>query len=1178
MPHLEVRTPDGRTELRRLSRRNPIIVGRNPVSDIHVDDESVGAIHCRVIWNGAAFEVAAVSGEGVEVNGTLVRKKKLATGDVIRVGEIDLVMLNGSGEVKRAPSAVAAGKAPPPTSEEETLAASELSDDDWEELSEGDAEIPMDTDEAEPPPAVRDRPAAPPKALAKLPAVAPAEEPVLLDETPAAAPAAAPRPKETPAKSAKRWGGVVKTKRPGEQDILTSPLVLGFGGLALALLLAAGAIWLLIGREGADRLYTSAVSDRDAGRYAQAIGGFEQFLLEYPTDKRALEAKFALGMTRIERYAGGSAPDFEKALGEFDAFVRENRDASDFDSQKEPLRKLAQQIASAATSAAIRTGDRGYLAPATAARTLFERYAPTDRSLDEVKAALAKEFAAAEAAVRKREYFDVAATKIETAIAKNDFETAFQTRSDLLTRYPDLQNDRRVRTLLNNSLEAEKKLVHPQEVTSASSPDDSAFEATLPKIVPVGHTQARAGEVSDGRIVYAVGQDAVFGLDAVTGRPKWRSPVGLDTPFVPIEVSASVPALLAFDGTRNELVLLNREDGAPLWRASTGARATGPPLIAQGQIDLATEDGQLKRFDIESGRPLSAVAFPQNVVGPPVLSGERLIVFGERATAYTLDFRSLAIQSVSFVGHADGALDAPPQALGRLVMSFENDRQDSALVRAFTIDEEPGTLKAAASERVDGHIHEPAVARGNVLFVPSSMERIAVFSMSDDAGQPPMTRLAGVQIPDAKDVPTFLVPGPDGMLWAAGSALRKLRLAAGKLELMQGELAPGRHTQPPQLSGESLFVARALPSAPAVYVSQADREAMTGSWRTVIGAGVAGIAASDVELTLVTTAGQSLVVAERDLASGGFSDTRILPQWDENAQQPLFGTTSGAEGLVWRDGSPVLSWRLRGGETPGAPRALSAMPQCSPVRLSGGWVLPLPGRLEWLADSVGSKVDAFLLPVGGEGSDSSRWQSLVKLDDERLIAADERGTLRLIHLRQEPLPHLGEGASVTLEVPLKRPPAAIGDRVAVAEGNVLRLLDPAGLRSVAEAKLESPITGGPWTHDSTVFVETNFRRLFAFDVAALDAKWNVDVEAPVADAPLSAEARWFVGTQTGRLIGLSEGGEEQQRFEMLTPLSHGLSMGRYVVAMGLDGALYPLPKEAASGEADGTASPPEATQ
>src|SRR5690606_20583107 len=136
----------------------------------------------------------------------------------------------------------------------------------------------------------------------------------------------------------------------------------------------------------------------------------------------------------------------------------------------------------------------------------------------------------------------------------------------------------------------------------------------------ISHTQARAGTVSDGRLVFAVAGDALVGLDAVTGRPVWRVPIGLDTPFFPIEVDASLPALLAFDASRNELILLRRDTGEPVWRTATGAAASGPPLITQGQIDLATSDGRLIRFDLETGKPLTTVSFSQTVIGPPVLT------------------------------------------------------------------------------------------------------------------------------------------------------------------------------------------------------------------------------------------------------------------------------------------------------------------------------------------------------------------------------------------------------------------------------------------------------------------------------------------------------------------------------------------------------------------------------
>jgi outer membrane protein assembly factor BamB/TolA-binding protein len=1169
MARLEIRSPDGRTERRPVSRRQPVTIGRSSVSDIQIDDDALAAIHCRISWNGKNYEVTAVADEGVELNGVLVRKKELTTGDVIRAGEVDLIFQRGTA--KAAGAAVAAGAVGRPTTKNRDVLPpveepGELADEDWAALGDGEGVAS----------AGASRPAQ--KLAAAEQSAATEDEPVLLDEP---VKPAEETPTAPPADGAKRgWGRLRPAKRPGEQDILTSPLVLGLGGLALVLLLAAGAIWFLIGREGADRLYNAAVADREAGRYAQAIRGYEQFLLEYPTDDRVMDARFALGLTRIEQHASGASPDFERALQAFDEFVRTNRDARGFDSQREPLRNLARQIASGASAAAVRTGDRRYLAPAEEGRRLFDRYAGSDGSAEEMRKRLSDEYTTAEAAVRKREYFDAAAAKIEAAIAAQDFPSAFATRSDLITRYPDLRNDRRVQSLLARTLDAERQLIQPVASNEERELPDGAVgvprEAdNIATLTFVGHTQARAGEVSDGRLVFAVARDTLMGLDAVTGRPRWRTSIGLDTPFFPVEVDASVPALLAFDATRYELLLLRRETGEPLWRTSVGQAAVGPPLVAQGQIDLATVDGQLLRYDVESGERLAGVAFPQPVIGPPVLTAqnERLVVFGDQATAYTLNYRSLAVEAVSYTGHAPGAIESPPQALGRLVVICENDRLDSAVVRAYSIDPESGRLQLAAAARVPGRVRQPAVARGNLLFVPSSPERITAFSVSDDAGQRPLTQLSGLPIPDGQEVPLFLVPGPDGMLWAAGSALRKLRLAADGLELLQGTLAPGRHTQPPQESGESLFVARSLPATPAIYVSQADRDAMTGSWRVVIGAAITAFAAEANAATIVTEAGQAAVVAASDLTEGGFADLRPLPQWDEQSPEPLRGASlSDGHAVVWRGGQASLLWTIAAGTLPGQPRSMADALECAPVALDGGLVLPLPGRLEWFPLSGGTAVESFLLPVGGEGQAAPKWRHLVRLDDERLAAADDRGVLRVIRLRGEPLPHLAEIAAVALESPLSHPPIAVDERLAVVVGSRLQLLDPAGLRPVAEAAFDVPPTAGPWSAGDKLFLDAGSGRLVALDRESLSEQWRLDLESPVAGGPVWTNEGWFVATQTGTIRVVDEGGAEQRRLALGTALVGLRSIGETVVALGLDGSLHAMTGERGEAE-EGTPEP-----
>src|SRR5690606_29461872 len=147
--------------------------------------------------------------------------------------------------------------------------------------------------------------------------------------------------------------------------------------------------------------------------------------------------------------------------------------------------------------------------------------------------------------------------------------------------------------------------------------------------------------------------------------------------------------------------------------------------IAQGQIDVATNDGRLLRFVLDTGETVGAVRFPQPIVGPPVLAadGERLVVFGEASTAYTLDLRSLAVQAVSYTGQAAGAIDVPPLALGKLLIVCENDQLETSVVRAFAIDAETGVVRPAAATRINGRIYTAPVARGILLFVSSSPER-----------------------------------------------------------------------------------------------------------------------------------------------------------------------------------------------------------------------------------------------------------------------------------------------------------------------------------------------------------------------------------------------------------------------------------------------------------------------
>src|SRR5262245_22586910 len=112
MPVLEIRHRTGRIETRELSKETPLLVGQLASNDIRIEADGVAPIHCRISWKRKYFEVSAVCAEGVQHNGSTVRQEVLSPGDVLRVGDVDIVLLD---QAPRAPmnSALPPAAAPP---------------------------------------------------------------------------------------------------------------------------------------------------------------------------------------------------------------------------------------------------------------------------------------------------------------------------------------------------------------------------------------------------------------------------------------------------------------------------------------------------------------------------------------------------------------------------------------------------------------------------------------------------------------------------------------------------------------------------------------------------------------------------------------------------------------------------------------------------------------------------------------------------------------------------------------------------------------------------------------------------------------------------------------------------------------------------------------------------------
>ncbi|MEZ6145967.1 MAG: FHA domain-containing protein [Planctomycetaceae bacterium] len=102
MPHLEIRLPNDGPRTIELDKRTPLSVGQHPSNDICIDGDDVELMHCRVSWNKkAGFEVVSAAIDGVDVNGTLVQKSVLTSGDVMRIGDANITFVDGDRDDPR---------------------------------------------------------------------------------------------------------------------------------------------------------------------------------------------------------------------------------------------------------------------------------------------------------------------------------------------------------------------------------------------------------------------------------------------------------------------------------------------------------------------------------------------------------------------------------------------------------------------------------------------------------------------------------------------------------------------------------------------------------------------------------------------------------------------------------------------------------------------------------------------------------------------------------------------------------------------------------------------------------------------------------------------------------------------------------------------------------------------
>ena len=1144
---LILRRLDGSTELRELSRSQPLTIGRQSFNDICISEPDVAPMHCRVSWNKTGFEVTAATSAGVDVNSGSVAHMMLNSGDTIRVGSVDLIFEeeqpSGRDATHEAQSSRKSGGHTEPAEKLIDKSAKDLPLYEGKVLTESQAE---------------------------LEALQAADEDFFADP--------APLPGKTPKQKPVDTGLIGRPVRPGEQEILKSPLVLGLAGGGLVLLLVTGIFWFLISRETSNRLYDRAVAEMNDGQFTQSITTFERFIAQYPNHGLRRQADRGLAKAHIQKEISGASPTWKRGLEKLNELIKAHRNESDFSDLHSSLFQYAEQISMGAAKSAETNRDADLLIVSKDAQDLLERYADPSAPPAGTIGRINEQRRKATNAIEKQRTFDLAMKTVDTAIADKKPMVALSERERLVKSFPEFITSKRVKEALQKSLDLERSVVATDESERPADVNDEAPQTSEP-ILGIMYSRSRTEDNSQGQVVFVTAKDSCYAVDPATGELIWKRVIGVRSPFFPIKTTGSQSSVLMFDTRDNSLLACQLSKGRLIWRQRLNARAIGKPLIHEGQIYLPLEGNSLVRIDLDTGRQSANVKFSQNLATSPVLSrdGNYLLVPGEMAMIYSLTLRTtattpaLSAVATTFTDHAAGSISASPLVMGDLLLLCENDLADSARLRLWNAKKPAESLIELPSTRIVGigQVHDTPVLRGNQLVVPSSGEQFAAFVVTDEPGHEgiaPNGQYKANQSTKANTIagPLFVALGPDNQFWSAGSAFRRFEINSNTIRMDSVSTAPGIASQPLQLVGDQFCVGRKSIYSDAVTFSAIEREKLTSSWRIIVGdAPVEMISSRDGGVIWVGESGTVYTLGKNRLTQGGFDlkagtdlelpsnvtsriRTSVLP--DQRLVAVAAGETIIAY-MINQAGQVVDKYKL------------NEVPEADPVLLDEGLVFPLPSRLKMVLLMAGKKaVQDLMLPVGEK--QEHRWAHLIRIDGKELIACDSNGRLSRIQYRSGDVPHLAEVAELQLGQPVDVKPFLQGDFLFVADASgVIRQLNIRSFDTDGQTSLTAPVKN-IWPVGADLLVQAGDGKLHCLaEGKTLMEKWSFDLLnlAPVGPVILKDDQVWLA-CQNGTVIVLNrESGVEVRRITVPQSLSIGLRQiqeTRFAVAS--DGTLYRL--------------------
>lgn len=972
---------------------------------------------------------------------------------------------------------------------------------------------------------------------------------------------------------------VAPRKRRGPKAIGwgSALFLVGLGALLILTPLFIVLVWSLT-RQTGDEALRQANEDYRNGSYTQAIDKYNQYLKKFRNHSGVSLAKVNRGLAQLRQVTPRGTREWSGALEVAQEVLPEiAREGEEFRTARDEVSAILLTIAQGLAAQARQDPNPALVAQTRETLALMKQYVPKSpllrgREVSDVETSLAL----TEHEIARGDRLNEAIADIKQAVAAGNTEKAYAIRKTLLKDYPLLADNEQLKQALIEVSQAQQKaveFVEKRQPPEAGEPEPRVLATLARRTVAPGAPRAA------GHVVYALADGAAYGLDAATGEVLWRRFVGFDAngrrpsfPPTPLSPEPGSDVLLV-DSLRGELLRVEATTGLTRWRHAAGEPFDAHPLIADGQVLLATRSGRLIRIDAAGGGSSGYVRLPQPLRVAPAFDPQHSLFFqvADHSNLFVLALADGRCTQVVHLGHELGSITAPPVVAGRLLLVAVNDRARDSTLHVLSVEEgkKGPWLKPAQQLRLRGHVDTPPLVDGRSVLVATDTGVVFLFELSGIDTRTPL-RKAAEPTPAGQEQLVRFPLIEEGQIWIAGTELTKY-----SVEISRGRLVPrwthhqgSAFQQPLAAIGRTIFHVRRKLGMPGVLVSAVDMDEGRQLWETCLAAPLPSeplVVAADGGITAVTSLG-----AIYRVDAAGLKGPAVLDQPDvaldvSQLRQPISDVIHLEGGLLAMtagEGSDRIAvFDPRRQQKPLSWLSLPDRLACPPIAFAGGLLAPCQIGQVFLIDPRSGDKQAEPFEPWLESGGSLSWRLPAVAGDREVVLADGRSTLYRVGIKDQPKPVLAALEQQQLSQPVVSPVAVVGE--------VAYAVDAAGALAVFSLPKLTPVAGkgqslggrcvwGPRRVGEHVMLSTDDDRLLCLDGTG-ELRWQIKMPyGPLAGPPLET-GNHYVLAATGGVVWRIEAatGKEVGKIDTGRPLGTGpVLLGKHLLIGGRDGSLY----------------------